>query len=80
MNTYSVEYKSSLIGEYTFDIRCKIEKLRKALNIPIVAQVMEISSKVVYTNYENQKIEIIKNCNNVIDVGQVKYKKIQYVY
>lgn len=68
----SVEYKSSLIGEHIFDVQCQIENLSKPLNIFITVEVMELLSKLVYIDDDNKGIEMIENCDNVINVGQVR--------
>lgn len=68
---YRVEYEPSLIGNHSFKIKCKIDKLRKPVSTIISARVFEILPKVIYLDPEGQMIDILKKCDNIIDLGQV---------
>lgn len=60
-----------MIGEHNFQVECKVEHLRKPVSTLIIAQVFEISSKVVYIDSEGQETIMREKGVNVIDVGQV---------
>ncbi|XP_014206280.1 hydrocephalus-inducing protein-like [Copidosoma floridanum] len=68
---FNVKFKSRLIGEFTFNVQCQIEKLQKPINIFVSTQVIEISSQIAYTNWDDQELNMSENLDNIIEVEQL---------
>lgn len=66
-------YKPTLVGEYTYNVQCQIEKLKKPVKLIVTAQVIEMLPKVIYIDTDGQQIEMDKNCDNIIEIEHVNH-------
>ncbi|KAJ8683417.1 hypothetical protein QAD02_019209 [Eretmocerus hayati] len=68
---FNVVYNPTLVGKYTFNVLCEIEKLSKPVKISIVAEVIEISSKILYVDEDGQEISLNANSVRAIDIEEL---------
>ncbi|KAI4504415.1 hypothetical protein M0802_000886 [Mischocyttarus mexicanus] len=73
--TFWINYKPTLIGEFQFSIQCILKFLRNPLVFFVTTITYNIMPCVTYTNTKGEDIKLLDHQDNIVDFGKVVPKR-----
>ncbi|XP_043487241.1 hydrocephalus-inducing protein-like [Polistes fuscatus] len=73
--TFWINYKPTLVGEFQFNVQCILKFLRNPLSFIVTTITYNIMPCVIYTNTKGEDIKLLDHQDNIIDFGKVVPKK-----
>ncbi|KAG5865676.1 hypothetical protein JTB14_020627 [Gonioctena quinquepunctata] len=67
-------YGGDKVGEYNFDLKCIVQKMKNPLNLCVTAKCTEVMTSVTYIDRNGHEIVLDPKTENLIDLGNIGIK------